>query len=328
MVGVKTEGDIEAVADTLAAIPEVDYVVFVGGLLRPALRDRVRGRRAPALDPQRQGPEHPRRPHHRHLHVPPAAQADLRLGNADGRTDGGLAVVVDRRRAARGQGRGAPRRDHPRRRRGDDPPLGTGAHRAGRGCALGHHRRRLPRRGRGDRRTGRSRVGACRARAQGEGTAGTGVPFLRPDLVLFTYLHLAAYPEVARALLEGGHDGRRVRDGATRERTAAFARADERSRGAHGAADRRALPRACARRARRPARWRARRSARARRRARRGQRRLERGVDRAGHGSGSAVARQEPRSAALGRPDPQGSHHDAWRATAAPSRARSPTPIS
>jgi Lrp/AsnC family transcriptional regulator for asnA, asnC and gidA len=31
MVGVKTEGDIGAVADTLAAIPEVDYVVFVSG---------------------------------------------------------------------------------------------------------------------------------------------------------------------------------------------------------------------------------------------------------------------------------------------------------
>lgn len=31
MVGVKTEGDIAAVADTLAAIPEVDYVVFVSG---------------------------------------------------------------------------------------------------------------------------------------------------------------------------------------------------------------------------------------------------------------------------------------------------------
>jgi Lrp/AsnC family transcriptional regulator for asnA, asnC and gidA len=31
MVGVKTEGDISTVADTLASIPEVDYVVFVGG---------------------------------------------------------------------------------------------------------------------------------------------------------------------------------------------------------------------------------------------------------------------------------------------------------
>ena len=28
--------------------------------------------------------------------------------------------------------------------------------------------------------------------------------FLRPDLVLFTYLHLAAYPAVAHALLEAG----------------------------------------------------------------------------------------------------------------------------
>jgi alanine dehydrogenase len=32
-------------------------------------------------------------------------------------------------------------------------------------------------------------------------------PFLRADLVLFTYLHLAAYPEVGRALLEAGTTG-------------------------------------------------------------------------------------------------------------------------
>ncbi len=31
MVGVKTEGDITVVADALAAIPEVDYVVFTSG---------------------------------------------------------------------------------------------------------------------------------------------------------------------------------------------------------------------------------------------------------------------------------------------------------
>ena len=31
MVGVKTEGDIASIADLLAAIPEVDYVVFVAG---------------------------------------------------------------------------------------------------------------------------------------------------------------------------------------------------------------------------------------------------------------------------------------------------------
>ena len=66
---------------------------------------------------------------------------------------------------------------------------------------------------------------------------------LRRDLVLFTYLHLAAYPEVAVRVARRGNDRRRVRDGATRERAAAVARADERSRGAHGAADRCALPR-------------------------------------------------------------------------------------
>lgn len=31
MVGMKTEGDIQTIADALAAIPEVDYVVFVSG---------------------------------------------------------------------------------------------------------------------------------------------------------------------------------------------------------------------------------------------------------------------------------------------------------
>ena len=31
MVGVKTEGDIMAIADTISAIPEVDYLVFVSG---------------------------------------------------------------------------------------------------------------------------------------------------------------------------------------------------------------------------------------------------------------------------------------------------------
>src|SRR3990172_7183731 len=31
MIGLRVEGDLRAVADTLAAIPEVDYVVIVGG---------------------------------------------------------------------------------------------------------------------------------------------------------------------------------------------------------------------------------------------------------------------------------------------------------
>ncbi len=35
---------------------------------------------------------------------------------------------------------------------------------------------------------------------------------LRDDLTLFTYLHLAAYPEVAKALLSAGTTAHRVRD--------------------------------------------------------------------------------------------------------------------
>src|SRR5207244_6518906 len=33
------------------------------------------------------------------------------------------------------------------------------------------------------------------------------IRYLRDDLVLFTYLHLAAYPEVAKALLQAGTEG-------------------------------------------------------------------------------------------------------------------------
>ena len=40
--------------------------------------------------------------------------------------------------------------------------------------------------------------------------------FLRADLTLFTYLHLAAYPEVAKALVAAGTTGARLRDGAAR----------------------------------------------------------------------------------------------------------------
>ncbi len=51
--------------------------------------------------------------------------------------------------------------------------------------------------------------------------------FLRPDLTLFTYLHLAAYPAVAEALLEGRHDGPRLRDRAAARRCTPPSRPDE-----------------------------------------------------------------------------------------------------
>ena len=40
--------------------------------------------------------------------------------------------------------------------------------------------------------------------------------FLRPDLTLFTYLHLAAYPGGRQGAARGGHHRDRLRDGAAR----------------------------------------------------------------------------------------------------------------
>ena len=50
-------------------------------------------------------------------------------------------------------------------------------------------------------------VGACADGGQGQGAAGLRVRHLRPDLTLFTYLHLAAYPKVAQALCDAGTTG-------------------------------------------------------------------------------------------------------------------------
>ena len=58
---------------------------------------------------------------------------------------------------------------------------------------------------------------------------------LRPGLVLFTYLHLAAYPEVADALLEHNVTGIAYETVQPDGPQPAAARADERGRRAHGA---------------------------------------------------------------------------------------------
>ena len=172
------------------------------------------------------------------------------------------------------------------------------------------------------------RLGAAAGR-EGEGAAGRrSSRFLRADLTLFTYLHLAAYPEVAKALLAAGTTGIAYETVQLPIGRAAAAGADERGRRPARPADRRPLPRAPQRRPRRAARRRARRAAGAGRGARRRQRRLERGVDRRRHGGRGHAARQEPRPPALGRPDPPGPHHDAG---VEPRRGRaqpSPTPTS
>ena len=51
MIGLRTDGDLEAVADRLAELDEVDYVVITAGLVRPAHRGGLPQRRPPAGDP-------------------------------------------------------------------------------------------------------------------------------------------------------------------------------------------------------------------------------------------------------------------------------------
>ncbi len=133
---------------------------------------------------------------------------------------------------------------------------------------------------------------------------------LRDDLTLVTYLHLAAYPDVAKALLSAGTTSDRLRDRAARRWRAAVARADERGRGSPRHPGGRPLPRAPERRPRRPPRRGARGSARPCGRARRRQRRMELGMDRRRHGGRGDAARQEPRPPSLRRPDPPRAHRD------------------
>ncbi len=135
--------------------------------------------------------------------------------------------------------------------------------------------------------------------------------WFRPDLTIFTYLHLAAYPGVADALLDHGVTGIAYETVDRRRRRAAAAGPDERGGGAHVGADRRPLPRAPQRRAWRAARRRARRAPGAGRGARRRQRRMERGVDGGRPRGRGRPARPQRRPAALHRPDPDGPHHHA-----------------
>ncbi len=151
--------------------------------------------------------------------------------------------------------------------------------------------------------------------------------YLRPDLVLFTYLHLAAYPEVADALLAARSTAIAYETVQSRQHLAVV-RPDERGRRPHGHPGRRTIPRARARRPRGPARRRARRPSRARGRVRGRQRRVEQRLDRPGDGGRGTAPRQEPGSAPLGRPDPPGPHRHPRDPTGARLRGRSPMRIS
>lgn len=69
MVAIKTDGDLEKVADQLAEMDEIDYVVISMRLVRRAGRGRLRGRQPPAGDLE-PGPRGPVRHQYRDLRLP------------------------------------------------------------------------------------------------------------------------------------------------------------------------------------------------------------------------------------------------------------------
>ena len=92
MIGLKIEGDLRGVADTIAVDPRGVLRRRRQRLVRPPDGGRVRGRRPPARAAQRQGALHPRSAQHRDVHLSPPVQADLRMG---------YPIVDDERRSTR-----------------------------------------------------------------------------------------------------------------------------------------------------------------------------------------------------------------------------------
>ena len=81
MVGIRVSGPLEPVADAIAELDEVDYVVVTAGILRPARRG---GRASPTSTCSRSSPSEirtiPGVVDHRDVRLPPPPQADLLLG--------------------------------------------------------------------------------------------------------------------------------------------------------------------------------------------------------------------------------------------------------
>ena len=126
---------------------------------------------------------------------------------------------------------------------------------------------------------------------------------LRKDLVLFTYLHLAASEPCTEGAAEGGHHRHRLRDGAAAGRFVAVAGADVGGGRPHGAASRRPPPPARRRRSRRAHGWRVG-CVRGEGGGHRGRRlRHECGGHRPRHAGRGAAARQQHRPPPRGRRD-------------------------
>ncbi len=81
MIGLRTAGDLTEVADRIAAMPEVDYVVVTAGSFDILVRGRLRGRRRPAEAGQHAHPHAPGGRQHRDLRLSQAPQTALQLGN-------------------------------------------------------------------------------------------------------------------------------------------------------------------------------------------------------------------------------------------------------
>ena len=123
--------------------------------------------------------------------------------------------ALQRRGADRDQARRATGRRHPRRRHRARVPRRRGARPGRSGCGHRHRRRRrtaspAPRSSTPPRRSGRGPGWSARSRSPRHRSWCC----LREDMTLFTYLHLAAYPAVADALLRRRHHRHRLRDGA------------------------------------------------------------------------------------------------------------------
>ena len=83
MIGIRCESDrLVSVAEQVAEMPEVDYVVITAGHIRPADRDRVRGQRGAAALPDRAPAADRRGPRDRDVRVPAHGQADVPVGDA------------------------------------------------------------------------------------------------------------------------------------------------------------------------------------------------------------------------------------------------------
>ena len=83
MIGIRCESDqLVTVADQIAEMPEVDYVVITAGTYDLLDRDRVRGQRGPPALPDREAARARRRARDRDVRVPADGQADLPVGHA------------------------------------------------------------------------------------------------------------------------------------------------------------------------------------------------------------------------------------------------------